>query len=138
MNIIHKVSFFEFSDIFFTDRNKYKQLTDKAKKDHIFMLFRTLAIKYPMYVYKFSNCHSISVLDAYHNLLCGKNNQYRFTKMDKVHKDKKHFLDTIPKDVLSNIQDRFGITDKEGMYYYYDNGGENNIKRIIKRIKELS
>jgi hypothetical protein len=82
---IAKVEFFEFLNIFFTDKNRYARLTDSAKTQHMWGLFRCLAIHYPQEMQLINNVRDVTVIDALHSAMCSKSApNWIYTKTPKA------------------------------------------------------
>lgn len=69
-NVITKIDFFDFMRAFFTDKVKYAKLTRNAKKPHIFMFRRMMAIQYPVQMNAISGVDDVRIMDALHKVFC--------------------------------------------------------------------
>ncbi len=77
------VNLFELIDILFTDKIRWRQISDNCKRGHFFMLQRRLAIQYPDIVNS-ANINGIDTLalcEMYHaKLWCGRKPGWLYTK----------------------------------------------------------
>lgn len=114
-NIISKISFFDFMRCFFTDKAKYAKLTQSAKKPHVFMFKRMMAIMYPVQMNAISSVDDVRLIDALHKVFCkGTYPKWMYTSTSGEAKEAKSKLihKTYSRDVLDAFMEQYKIDYK--------------------------
>lgn len=109
-NVITKIDFFDFMRCFFTDKVKYSKLTQNAKKPHIFMFKRMMAIMYPIQMNAISSIDDIRLVDVLHNTFCtGVYPKWMYTKTNKddTSANKKSIVKSFDPAVIETFLDKY-------------------------------
>lgn len=109
-NVITKIDFFDFMRCFFTDKVKYAKLTQNAKRPHMFMFKRMMAIMYPVQMNAISALDDIRLVDVLHNVFCtGVYPKWMYTKTnkDESSQNKKSIVKAFDPEVTQAFLDKY-------------------------------
>jgi hypothetical protein len=110
---IDKIDLFPFLKIFFADTEEWATLSDSAKMQHQWMLFRFLSIKHPEYMQCLNMMKvTVSTIDALHWTFKSKGKQpgWMYTKTNSKLIDDP--LKQYPKHIIQEFVEAHGLEEK--------------------------
>lgn len=121
LELITKCTIFEFMRYFFCDPQKYAMMTTKCKKEHLFMFYRLMSIKYPVQMNAISNFHDTRIVDVLHSNFGSYGAPYPkwlYQKQEKSEVLEKSLLETVPKELIDRIYEVYEIEYKSLLLLY--------------------
>lgn len=130
---ISKIDLFPYYRAFFDSDGVWKNLTDKAKMDHAFMIIRALSAKFPDYMQELNKNHNVHLLDALHRAFSkpsGKPPSFMYISAKKVKEDNR--LLKIDKQIIDDYLKINGIERKMFNFVF-----EEHTDQVLSELKAL-
>lgn len=141
MEIVSKIDFFPFLRAFYSNDGVWETLTDSAKLEHCFRLYRTLSIQHPIYMQQNNKIHDVNCLDALHQANKHHNGKQPWWTYTKVKWEKGEQIFSFGENIISEFCQRNGIERKSfltvsEMFYDEVLKSLNEIKKEYEPLKK--